>query len=97
MADDPKQGPNIQLQMDDETAQGTYANFVIINHTDNEFLLDFAFVQPGNNRAKVHTRVISSPRHTKRLLRALLKNIERYEERFGEIDIGSDSDLPIVH
>jgi hypothetical protein len=32
--------------------------------------------------------VFSSPRHTKRLLRALEANLQRYEERFGKIDDG---------
>src|SRR4029453_669826 len=84
---DPVKGqPRIQLQLDDDIAQGAYSNLVLINHTENEFLLDFAFVAPGAPRAKVRARIISLPRHTKRLLRALQKNIERYEERFGEID-----------
>ena len=97
MADNPKKGPKIQLQMDDDTAQGIYANLVLINHTENEFLLDFAFLQPTGDRAKVRARVISSPRHTKRLLKALLKNVERYEERFGSVDIGDGDEEPIVH
>lgn len=93
----PKTGPKIQLQMDETTSQGRYANLVLINHSENEFLLDFAFLQPQNPRAKVCARIISSPRHTKRLLRALEKNIERFEDRFGEIDIGDDEGEPIVH
>ena len=88
--------PQIQLQMDDQTAQGRYSNLVLINHSENEFLLDFAFLQPGNPKAKVVSRIISSPRHTKRFLRALEKNLERYEERFGEIEVGN-SDDPMVH
>ena len=95
MADEP--GPKIQVQIDDDLAQGIYANLVLINHTDNEFVLDFAFLQPGAPRAKVRARVISSPRHTKRLLRALQKNVERFEERFGEIDVGDGADEPVVH
>jgi hypothetical protein len=98
--DDPKPpggAPKIQLQLDDDTAQGTYSNLVVINHTENEFLLDFAFLQPGNGRAKVRSRIISSPRHTKRLLRALQKNIDRFEERFGTIDVGEEEDEVIVH
>ena len=59
---------------------------MLLNHTENEFVLDFAFIQPSNGRAKVRARVISSPRHTKRLLQALQKNLERYEERFGTIE-----------
>lgn len=89
------QGPRIQLQLDDDVAQGLYSNLVLINHTENEFLLDFAFFAPGAPRAKVRARVISSPQHTKRLLRALVKNIEKYEERFGEIDVGEEE--PLVH
>jgi uncharacterized protein DUF3467 len=86
----------IQLQLDDDVAQGVYSNLVLINHTENEFLLDFAFFVPGAPRAKVRARIISSPRHTKRLLRALTKNLERYEERFGEIDAGEE-DEPLIH
>ncbi len=96
MASEQK-GPKIQLQMDDETAQGKYANLVLINHTENEFLLDFAFLQPANSVAKVRSRVISSPRHTKRLMLALQKNVERFEERFGVIEVSGSHEEPIVH
>ena len=86
----------LQLQVDDDVAQGAYSNLVLINHTENEFVLDFAFMAPGSPRAQVRARLIASPRHTKRLLRALQKNIERFEERFGEIDAGEEEE-PIVH
>jgi hypothetical protein len=92
----PTPAPKIQIQIDDDVAQGTYTNLVLINHNENEFILDFAFIQPSNGRAKVRTRVISSPRHTKRLLAALQKNLERYEERFGTIDVSTDDD-PVFH
>jgi len=88
--------PRLQLQLDDDIAQGLYSNLVLINHTENEFLLDFAFVSPGTTRAKVRARIISTPRHTKRLLKALMKNLERFEERFGEIEAGEDEE-PQVH
>lgn len=94
MSDEPP--PKLQVQLDEDVAQGVYANLVLLNHTENEFVLDFAFIQPTNGRAKVRTRVISSPRHTKRLLMALQKNLERYEEKFGRIELGADED-PIVH
>jgi hypothetical protein len=95
MSDEPTP-PKLQVQIDDDVAQGTYSNLVLINHTENEFVLDFAFIQPANGRAKVRTRIISSPRHTKRLLQALQKNLERYEERFGAIDIAAEED-PVFH
>jgi hypothetical protein len=96
MADE--RAPKIQLQLDDDIAQGMYSNLVLVNHTENEFVLDFAFLQPGSPRAKVRARVVSSPRHTKRLLRALQKNLERFEEHFGVIDTGPvDDDDHLVH
>ena len=60
------------------------------------FVLDFAFIQPTNGRAKVRARVVSSPKHTKRLLIALQKNLERYEERFGRVELGPDEE-PMLH
>ena len=95
-SDDVPPPPKLQIQIDDDVSQGVYANLVLLNHTENEFVLDFAFIQPSNGRAKVRTRVISSPRHTKRLLQALQKNLERYEERYGRIELGADDD-PLVH
>lgn len=92
MSDTPKPpgpdvtAPQIQVDLDEVTAQGVYSNLVLINHNENEFLLDFAFLQPGAPRARVRVRVISSPRHTKRLMRALEMNVKRYEERFGKLE-----------
>lgn len=91
MSDEPP-APKIQVQIDDDLAQGVYINLVLLNHTENEFVMDFAFIQPANGRAKVRSRVISSPKHTKRLLQALQKNLERYEERYGVIEVGPDTD-----
>jgi uncharacterized protein DUF3467 len=96
MSEEPPQQPKLQVQIDDDIAQGVYANLVLLNHTENEFVLDFAFIQPSNGRAKVRARIVSSPRHTKRLLNALQKNIERYEERYGRIELGTDED-PVLH
>jgi len=78
--------PQIQIDIDDATAQGAYTNLVLLNHNDNEFVLDFAYVQPATPRARVRARILSSPRHAKRLLRALELNIRHYEERFGRIE-----------
>lgn len=100
MADLPKPpgggdpaAPQIQIDIDEATAQGAYSNLVLINHNENEFILDFAFMQPSAPRARVRTRIISSPRHTKRLMRALEVNLRRFEERFGKID---EPDVPPI-
>jgi len=98
MSDEPSStpSPKLQVQIDDDISQGIYSNLVLLNHTENEFVIDFAFIQPTAPRAKVRTRVISSPRHTKRLLLALQKNLERYEERFGTIEL-TNEDEPVFH
>lgn len=98
MSDDGQKAgsPRIQLHMDEAVAQGTYSNLVVINHTENEFVVDFAYLSPQSQHAKVRSRIISSPRHTKRMLVALQKNLERYEARYGVIELSSD-DAPIVH
>ena len=73
--------------MDDDTAQGAYINLAMVNHSGDEFTLDFVYVPPNSPKAKLRARLISSPGHTKRLLIALQENVRRYEERFGEIDV----------
>lgn len=83
------QNPNeikLEIQLDEETAQGIYANLAVVNHNDTEFVLDFIFVQPQAPRAKVRSRVITSPRHAKRMLLALQENVARYEKQFGTIE-----------
>jgi len=75
----------LEVQMDEATAQGIYANLAGVTHSETEFIFDFLFLQPNQPKAKLRTRVISSPVHTKRFMAALLENIKRYEERFGVI------------
>lgn len=78
--------PQLQIQLDEATAQGSYVNLTLVNHTETEFVFDFVFVQPLDPRAKVRARIISSPKHAKRFLMALSENVTKYESRFGEVD-----------
>lgn len=95
--DQPMKGQaKIQVQLDDATAQGVYSNLAMIYHSENEFVLDFAYLQPGPARAKIRSRVILSPKHARRLLDAMKANISKYEERFGEI-APSKEEAPTFH
>lgn len=49
------QNPDNQLQIElkEEVAQGTYANLAIITHSSSEFVLDFVLVLPGLPKAGV--------------------------------------------
>jgi hypothetical protein len=99
MSDQPKltaNGPQLQIELDDATAQGAYCNLVFLNHNDSEFTFDFVYVQPGGPRARVRSRIILSPRHAKRFLRAIENNIARYEQVFGKIDEGTPVDPSLV-
>jgi len=78
----------VEIQLDEEIAQGIYSNLVVANHNDSEFVLDFIFVQPQVPRAKVRSRVVTSPKHVKRMVLALQENLRRYEEAFGEVELG---------
>lgn len=81
----PSQSVQLQVDMDDTMAQGVYANLAGVAHSETEFILDFLFLQPNQPKAKLRSRIISSPVHTKRLLAALADNVRKYEERFGAI------------
>jgi len=84
--------PEVQIEIDDATAQGAYSNLAMIAHSDSEFILDFIFIQPQVARAKVRSRILTSPAHAKRLLAALQDNIAKYEAKFGEIKAGIQSE-----
>jgi Protein of unknown function (DUF3467) len=73
----------LQLELDEATSKGAYSNFAVILHNQNEFIMDFAFVHPS--KAKVVSRIITSPSHAKRFLAALQQNIDQYEKMFGPI------------
>jgi len=67
----------------------------MIAHSPEEFILDFIRVVPGVQKARVKERIIITPQHAKRLLRALQDNVERYEDDYGNIDTeGSAPDRP---
>ena len=81
MADETQ--PRLNSKIDDEELKGRYANLVRISHTREEFILDFINVVPPSGA--VTARVITSPGHIKRLVRALEGNLRLYEQSFGPI------------
>jgi len=75
----------MEISIDPGVATGVYANLAMINHSPDDFMLDFIFVQPGGKVGSVQSRVILSPGHLKRLLQAMQTNLQRYEQTFGPI------------
>ena len=83
----PPKPRQLSIKIDDDIAQGTYANLAMVTHGESEFLLDFMFLQPGRDEARVGARVILSPIQAKRLLAALGDNVNKFEQRFGTIPL----------
>lgn len=94
---DMEQTPNnpLNLEISEETAEGTYANLAIITHSNAEFVIDFVNVMPGTPKSKVKSRIIFTPMHAKRFMRALEENIERFEQANGPIQDMEQVEMPI--
>ena len=74
---------SIPVKISDEILRGSYANQMVVRHTREEFVLDFLSVFPPE--AVVNARVVVSPGHMKRILRALEDNVLKYESAHGRI------------
>ncbi len=77
----------LDIELDGDIAQGTYANLAIITHSTSEFVLDFVRIMPGLPKANVKSRIILTPEHAKRLLMALQDNIRKFEQMNGKINL----------
>jgi len=73
----------VSIKMPDEILGGVYANQMMVSHTREEFVLDYINLFPPTG--VVNARVIVSPGHLKRMIRALADNLARYESRFGQV------------
>jgi len=95
MADQNDQNrPNqLNIEISEEVADGIYSNLAIITHSNSEFVVDFVRVMPGVPKAKVRSRILLTPQHAKRLMRALADNVQKFEQVHGPI---RESDMPEV-
>ena len=91
-----KKNEGLNIELTEEIAEGIYSNLAIINHSPSEFVVDFIQMMPGITKAKVKSRVILTPQHAKRLMKALLDNISKFENQHGEIkDIDAGAGIPM--
>ncbi|MCW5909087.1 MAG: DUF3467 domain-containing protein [Chitinophagales bacterium] len=81
----------MNIELPEDVAEGTYSNLAIISHSPQEFVIDFIRVMPGVPKAKVKSRILLTPEHAKRLMKALADNVKKYEQQFGTIN---DKDMP---
>ena len=85
MENQQTQEPQLNIELSEEMADGQYANLAIITHSFAEFVMDFINVMPNTPKARVKSRVVMTPHHAKRLMRALVDNVKRYEAANGII------------
>ena len=96
MDDQKNKGQQLNIELNEEIAQGTYSNLAVITHSSSEFVIDFVRIMPGIPKANVKSRIILTPEHAKRLLLALQDNIKKFETIHGPIKNVSPSSDPMM-
>jgi hypothetical protein len=95
MEDNLNQEGQLNIELDEKTAEGIYSNLAIINHSVSEFIVDFISIMPGAPKAKVKSRIVLTPQHAKRLSKAIAENVKRFEKSHGEIRDYEQPPIPI--
>ncbi|MBO9200947.1 hypothetical protein A4D02_20640 [Niastella koreensis] len=95
MEDQNQQQNQLNIEISEEVAEGEYANLAIITHSHAEFVIDFVNVMPGTPKSKVKSRIILTPQHAKRFMKALTENIQRFEAANGKIQDLEDVQIPM--
>ncbi|MEX0275093.1 MAG: DUF3467 domain-containing protein [Flavobacteriaceae bacterium] len=85
----------INIELDEKMAEGTYSNLAIINHSVSEFVIDFISIMPGAPKAKVKSRIVLTPQHAKKFLKALNDNVVRFENSHGPIKDYEQPSIPL--
>lgn len=90
-----KQNENqVNIELTEEIALGVYSNLAIITHSPAEIVCDFVQLMPGMPKGKVRSRVIMTPQNAKRFMKALIENVQKFEQNFGTIDDSNNSGMP---
>lgn len=85
----------LEIELTEQEANGTYTNLAMITHSPSEFVIDFIAVMPGVPKARVVKRLILTPDHAKRLMNALQDNVRKYEDQFGTINAKDRPEFPM--
>jgi hypothetical protein len=85
----------LNIEISEEVAEGSYANLAIITHSNAEFVIDFVNIMPGTPKSKVKSRVIFTPMHAKRFMKALQENISRFEASNGIVKDLEQIEIPM--
>jgi Protein of unknown function (DUF3467) len=95
MEEQNQQNNQLNIEISEELAEGQYANLAIITHSHAEFVIDFVSVMPGTPKSKVKSRIILTPQHAKRFMKALVENIKRFEAANGPVQDLEEVQIPM--
>jgi hypothetical protein len=93
MNGDKTEDKGVQIGFPEHLRSGVYCNNMVVSHTKEEFIMDFLMVAPPTGA--VNARIIVSPGHIKRVVAALHENIQKYEQKFGEIATAEEPQLNV--
>ncbi|HEV8079631.1 MAG TPA: DUF3467 domain-containing protein [Chitinophagaceae bacterium] len=89
-----EQPSQLNIEISEEISEGSYANLAIITHSHAEFIVDFVNVMPGTPKSKVKSRIILTPTHAKRFMKAMVDNVKKFEASNGSIQDIEAVELP---
>lgn len=95
MSEEQQAAHQLNIEISEEVAEGTYANLAIITHSHAEFVIDFVNVMPGTPKSRVKSRIILTPQHAKRFMKALNENMQKYEAMNGTVKDLDELQLPM--
>ncbi|MBT3383865.1 MAG: DUF3467 domain-containing protein [Prolixibacteraceae bacterium] len=96
MDEKDKKSNQLNIELNEEIAQGIYSNLAVITHSSSEFVVDFVRIMPGIPKANVKSRIILTPEHAKRLLMALQDNVKKFEAIHGNIKNVKSGSNPMI-
>jgi len=95
MADQQNTPNQLNIEISEEISEGEYANLAIITHSHAGFVVDLVNVMPGTPKSKVKSRIILTPTHAKRFMKAMIENVKKFESVNGTIQDIEAVELPL--
>src|ERR1700677_1522001 len=96
MSNQIEQPGQLNIEITEKVSEGQYANLAIITHSHAEFVVDFVNVMPGTPKSKVKSRIILTPFHAKRFMKALSENVKKFEAANGTIQDMESVEIPFT-
>ena len=94
MSEPTNQNNNIKINLPKDDSVLQYSNVVIVNHSLEEFVVDFGRGLPGNEQVDIKSRIVLTPRNAKLFAELLVGHVKHYEETFGEITMPQNAQAP---